>query len=167
MKDFRFLIVLVLVGVALLYGVQPFYAQSKTDKKNTEEQIVKELLESKEYTIEVDRAIPMRGPSRHLTSPYTLEIKGDSVISYLPYFGEAYSVPYGGGKGLIFEAPITDYKLSFNKKGLAKIKFKTYSGEDTFTYTIEVFPNGSASINVLAMNRQGISFYGELRHDRE
>lgn len=165
MKDFRFLIVLVVV--ALLYGVQPFFAQSKADQRNKEKQVVKELLESKEYIIEVDRAIPMRGPSRHLTSPYTLEIKGDSVDSYLPYFGQAYSVPYGGGKGLIFKAPITDYKLSFNKKGEAKIKFKAYSGEDTFTYTIEVFPNGSASINVLAINRQGISFYGELRHDRE
>ncbi len=30
---------------------------------------------------------PMRGGSRNLTTNYTLEIRNDSVFSYLPYFG--------------------------------------------------------------------------------
>ena len=42
----------------------------------------------------------MKGGSKHLTSDYSLEIRNDSVYSYLPYFGVAYNVPYGGGKGL-------------------------------------------------------------------
>lgn len=164
MKGNRFLMVL---GVVLLLGVQPFFAQSKAERAEKEKQVVKELLESKQYIIEVDRAIPMSGRSRHLTTNYTLEIKGDSVNSYLPYFGQAYSVPYGGGKGLIFEAPVSDYRLSFNKKGVAQIHFKSKTDEDNFTYSIEVFPNGSTTINVAPVNRQSISFYGELVHDRD
>ena len=46
----------------------------------------------------------MKGRSRALTSDYSIEIRNDSVFSYLPYFGVAYNVPYGGGKGLIFNA---------------------------------------------------------------
>lgn len=164
MKNSRFLIGL---GVAFLIGVQPFFAQSKSERAAKEKQAVSEILKSQQYTIEVDRVIPLSGRSRHLTTDYSLEIKGDSVISYLPYFGQAYSVPYGGGKGLIFEAPLTDYKLSFNRKDKAHIRFKSRTDEDTFTFSIEIFPNGSATINVTPVNRQSISYYGELVHERD
>lgn len=59
---------------------------------------------------------PMKGRSRALTSDYSIEIRNDSVFSYLPYFGVAYNVPYGGGKGLIFNAPITGYRKESLKK---------------------------------------------------
>lgn len=165
MKNIRFLMVLV---VALLSGVQPFFAQTNAEKEAKEKQVVKELLESSRYKIEVDRMVPMSGPSKHLTSPYSLELKGDSISSYLPYFGQAYSLPYGGGKGLIFDAPITDYKLAFNKKKeVATVKFKCKTEEDNFTYIIEVYSNGSSTIRIQPVNRQSISFYGELMHNRD
>lgn len=154
------------LAAVLLTGVQPFFAQSPREKEAKEKQIVKELLESGRYTIEVDRAVPMSGPSKHLTSPYTLELKGDSVSSYLPYFGQAYSIPYGGGKGLIFDSTVSDYRLRFNKKGMATIKFKSRTDEDNFSYLLQVYPNGSATIHVTPVNRQSITFYGELIRNR-
>jgi len=36
-------------------------------------------------------------------------------------------IPYGGGEGLNFKAPLTDYKLDWDKKGTAKIKFTARS----------------------------------------
>ena len=54
------------------------------------------MIENGRFTIEVDRALPMGGRTVHLTTPYSLEMRGDSAISYLPYFGRAYSLPYGG-----------------------------------------------------------------------
>lgn len=164
MRSNRFLMVLAAV---LLAGVQPFFGQSSKEKEAKEKQIVKALLESGRYSIEVDRAIPMSGPSKNLTSRYTLELKGDSVASYLPYFGQAYSLPYGGGKGLIFDAPVSDYTLKFDKKGRATVKFKSRTGEDNFTYLLQVYPNGSATVHVTPVNRQSITFYGELMRERD
>ena len=114
-----------LLGIVLLLAGQSLYAQSKKEKREQKANEVKELIDSKRFTIDVNRAIPMGGRSLNLTSPYSLEMRGDSVISYLPYFGRAYSAPYGGGDRLRFEESITDYQCSFNKKGTAQIQFRT------------------------------------------
>ena len=150
-----------LLGIVLLLAGQSLYAQSKKEKREQKANEVKELIDSKRFTIDVNRAIPMGGRSLNLTSPYSLEMRGDSVISYLPYFGRAYSAPYGGGDRLRFEESITDYQCSF-KKGTAQIQFRTRSDDDTFAFSVQVFSNGSATINVTPVNKQNITFYGEL-----
>lgn len=137
-------------------------AQTKKEKKEQKSLAVKELIVSENYKIDVRTANPMRGRSVHLTSQYSLEIRNDSVFSYLPYYGRAYSIPYGGGEGLIFKAPLKEYKMKTSKKGDAKIEFSARSPEDEFKYDITVFTNGSASINVNMQNRQSISYHGEL-----
>ena len=88
-----------LLGIVLVIAGQSLCAQTKKEKREQKEKEVKELIESKRFTIDVNRAIPMGGRSLNLTSPYSLEMRGDSAISYLPYFGRAYSAPYGGGDG--------------------------------------------------------------------
>lgn len=155
--------------VVLFAGGQPFFAQSETKKiaKEKQSNYVKNMVDSKRYTIDVNRMIPMSGPTKALSSSYSLEIKGDSVVSYLPYMGEAYSVPYGGGKGLNFEAPITDYSINFDKKGTAKIKFKARTNEDNFSFYVQIYDNGSSSINITPINRQSISFHGKLDEEKE
>ena len=137
-------------------------AQTKKEKKELKKQAVEKLVTSGKYKINVNRALPARGRSVTLTSPYSVEIRNDSVISYLPYYGRAYSIPYGGGEGLNFKAPLTDYKLEWDKKETAKIKFSARSEEDKFDFSIDVFSNGSSSIFVNMQNRQSISFQGEL-----
>lgn len=159
MKNVR---LLWLLGIVLLLAGQSLYAQSKKEKREQKAKEIKELIDSKRFTIDVNRAIPMRGRTINLTSPYSLEMRGDSVISYLPYFGRAYSVPYGGGDGLRFEKSITDYQASFNKKGTAQIQFRARSDDDTYAFNMQVFSNGSATINVSPVNRQSITFHGEL-----
>ena len=106
--------------------------------------------------------VPMRGRSIPLTSSYSLEIRNDSVISYLPYYGRAYSIPYGGGDGLNFKAVLKEYSMEMDKKGNAVIEFIARNPEDRYEYRVKVFPNGSASIDVNMQNRQSISFQGEL-----
>ena len=104
----------------------------------------------------------MKGGSKHLTSDYSLEIRNDSVYSYLPYFGVAYNVPYGGGKGLNFSAPLSEYTSAYNKKGNAKITLEVRNEEDNYLYNITIYPNGSSNIQVTPTNRQSISFSGEM-----
>ncbi len=106
--------------------------------------------------------MPFGGRSVNLTSPYSITVKNDSVISSLPYFGRAYHVPYGGGNGLQFKAPLTSYETDFNKRGAGLIKMKTTNNEDTYTFTITVQTNGSAYVTVNMHNRQTISYDGEL-----
>jgi hypothetical protein len=130
--------------------------------KNERAQAVKKQIEDRHYTIKVNRMLPMSGRARELTTTYSLTINGDTINSHLPYFGTAYSVPYGGGQGLVFEAPITVYSMNFDAKGAANISIQTRSEDDSYTYRIQIFDNGSTTIYVTPSNRQAITFYGNV-----
>ena len=126
---------LILLGLICLTVAMPTTAQNRNEKKERTERAVKEAIAAKQYKINVDRMQPMRGGSRNLTTNYTLEIRNDSVFSYLPYFGVAYKI---------------------------QIDFKTRSDEDNYEYRLTIFPDGSTSIHVQPMNKQSISFTGEM-----
>ena len=106
--------------LALLVGIPTLSAQqSKKEKKEQKKEAVMKLIESENYNkIDVNTAMPMRGRSIPLTSSYSLTIRNDSVISYLPYYGRAYSIPYGGGDGLNFKAILKEYNVEMDKKGM-------------------------------------------------
>lgn len=153
---------LILSGLFCLIAAQSAMAQSRSEKKVQTERAVKEAIVAKQYKISVNYMQPMRGGSRALTSDYSLEVKNDSVFSYLPYFGVGYNIPYGGGKGLAFKAPINEYETEFQKKGKTKIFFKTANEEDKYEYCLTIYPSGSTSIHVQPTNRQAISFSGDI-----
>ena len=105
---------------------------------------------------------PFRGPNRHLSFGYEIRVSGDTLYSYLPYFGAAYNVPYGGGKGLNWDAPLTGYQVSAGRKGATIVEMTAYNGEDYFLYSLELMPNGTAYLNVRSRDREPISFSGDM-----
>ena len=126
---------------------------------------VTNALNNRDYKIAIDRMYPMRGSSRHVSFGYSVEVRNDTLISYLPYFGRAYNVPYGGGKGLNFSAPIGSYQEFMKKNGQRYIEIGVTNDEDTYFYTIEVFDNGSSSVDVRARQRERISYSGNVVFD--
>ena len=143
-------------------GIFTLQAQNREERKELKEQTVKEKIESENYRIDINTAYPRRGRMIPLTSIYSVTIRNDSVFSQLPYFGRAYSIPYGGGQGLMFNAPIDQYTMSMGKRGAAKINSTAKSPEDQFKFRITIYSNGSSSIDVDMQNRESISFSGDL-----
>lgn len=124
---------------------------------------VKEQIEARDFTIIVNQMIPFQSQSIYLNGTDGIRLKGDSIYSFLPYIGRAFSVPYGGGKGLNFSTVVTDYAMKYGRKNAAEITFTARTPEDSYDYRITVFPNGTASINIQPQQRQPISFNGELK----
>jgi len=157
-----------MLAVGILMGCATTNTQSglsKAEKRALVEKRVTEMLDNRHFKIEVDMMHPLNYPSKSLTSYFSLEIRNDSILSYLPYLGRAYQVPYGGGKALNFDAPIRQYQESFPKKHMRRIDLSTDNGEDLLFYSIEVFTNGKSTIYVQSRNRQSISFDGEMKVD--
>lgn len=123
---------------------------------------VQEGLDTRHYTIAVDWMKPLGGMARHVTSNYELRVNGDEVDSYLPYVGEAYRLPYGGGKGLNFKGKIENYSINYLTSNRSHIEFTANSGEDTYHFRIDVFNNGKSIIDIIAQERDAISFDGEM-----
>ena len=137
-------------------------AEERAARAAEQAKAVKVALQVRKYEIAVNRMYPSRGASKSLSYGYSVEVRNDSLISYLPYFGRAYDVPYGGGNGLNFSAPIRNYQESQPKSDLRHIEIDVKNEEDTYLYTLDIFDNGSTDINVRSRQREPISFSGEM-----
>jgi len=158
MKIQGLLTVVVVAVMGLLSACSTMTAAERAQKALA----VEKALASRRYVVDVRMMYPRRGRAVNVSSNYSLEVKGDTVVSYLPYFGRAYSVPYGGGKALNFSAPISSYESARDEKGRTYVKLVTDNEEDVITFQLEIFDNGQATIDVQAREREPITYSGEL-----
>lgn len=135
---------------------------ARDERRREKAGMVAESIESGRYRVGVRTAYPVRGGAVQVTGDYGLEVSGDSVTVYLPYFGRGYTLPYGGGKGLNFKALTTEYDVRKMKRGRTRVEFSTRNDEDTYRFTVDVFDNGQVSIDVQPQQRSRISYSGEL-----
>ena len=125
------------------------------------EQMVQDNLSNRDYTVLIQLMIPSVGPTRAVSN-YSIIVSGDTLVSYLPFIGRAYNLPYGGGKGLDFTAKINEYHDIVNSGGGHDIVINVANDEDVFFYTLNVSASGSAFLSVSSRNRERISYTGEL-----
>ena len=152
--------------LALLIFSSPFvtFAQSKTeDKKAAKLAAIKNMVESQNYVFKAQTVLPMSGPTRQLTTDYDVKITKQSIISYLPYFGRAYSAPMDPTKGGIqFTSKDFDYTLTPGKKDGWSVLIKPKDYRDVQQMTLTISSTGYASVQVTSTNRQPISFNGTV-----
>lgn len=134
----------------------------KAEKKARQMQEVKELVESRNFIFEARNANPMSGKTINLTSDYDVKITNDSVFSYLPYYGVSHSAVYGGTESpMIFSQPFEKISVEDAKKGyLVKVAVK--NGSDRLDFSFHISITGSTSLSVSSINRQAISYSGEV-----
>ena len=164
MKKYQVSIVMALLAAVLLGGCAT--SEERAAQKAEQVKKVTAALNRRQYKISIARMYPMNGPSKTVTYGYSVEVKNDSLFSYLPYFGRAYNVPYGGGKGLNFSAPIGSYQEEVAKNGKRRIEIGLTNEEDTYLYILEVFDNGSSTVSVMSRQREQISYSGDMEFDR-
>jgi len=126
-------------------------------------QRIEQGIKERDFSISILRMKALYGQPMQVSYGYDLTVRGDTVISNLPYVGEVYRVPYGGGKGLVFTGMMSSYDVTYHPNGqLAHIAFQVTTDEDTFEYRIDLYNNGKAMIDVYAIQRNSISFDGEF-----
>ena len=152
--------VYILLFVAVLCGCAT--AEERAARAAEQAAKVNKALTERTFKIRADRMYASRGGAKTLSYGYSVEVRNDSLISYLPYFGKAYDVPYGGGKGLNFSERIGSYQEGRKSNGRRCIEIGVRNDEDTYLYTIEVFENGSSTIRVQSRQRESISYSGEM-----
>lgn len=105
-------------------------------------------------------AISLIGNSNFLT------ISGDSISSYLPYYGERQmQVQYGGGDSAIeFNGLMEDYKTIKNENESYTISFKTKSKSENFNISIVIFPNLRSEIILNGTTRFTIRYSGTVKN---
>ena len=152
-------------GICLLIIVATLPAQAQNEvKENAKTAGIKEKLESKNYIFRARFVLPMRGPSRNLTSEYELEVSPEQVSAFLPYFGRAYTAPMDPSKGGVkFTSTDYDYKIKERKKGGWSVSIKPNDARDVRRVNLDISSDGYASLRVLMNSREPISYTGIIR----
>jgi len=127
--------------------------------------VITEKIESKNFTVGVNYANPLRMRPVYLTSEYEIRIKNDSAFAYLPYYGVAHVAQFESNEGGIkFAEPMIDYTMKSNKKLNGwDIRFKVKSKATQFDVLLSIADNGNSTITVNSYDRDMISFNGEIK----
>ena len=124
---------------------------------------VRAALADRHYRLTITQAYPRRGGSVNVSRDFFLEVKGDTLVSYLPFFGQAYrSSLSGADKGLNFTEQIRSYEVVQQKDGVSRIRLRVRNEEDSYVYLLDLSDTGRASIRVLPTERDDISFDGDF-----
>lgn len=136
----------------------------KAEKKAQEIAETKEMMDGKSFVFLARNANPMRWRTINLTTPYDVVVKNDSIFSYLPYFGRSYTAVYGSTQSpLIFESPIESFDMERTKRDGYRVEVNADNKSDNVTFMFDIGQTGSVSLIVTSMNRQSISFFGDLQ----
>ena len=119
------------------------------------------LLESRNFIFRAQTANPMRGNLVQLTSPYDMVVSNDSIRTFLPFFGRAFSAPmYGSEGGIKITSTDFEYNVADKKKKRWNIAIKPKDTPTVQQLSLSVSEGGYATLRVLSTNRDPISFNG-------
>ena len=122
------------------------------------------LINEGRLTFVAETVMPLRQPSRQLTSMYDLKITTDSVFSFLPYFGRAYQAPMDPSDiGIQFTSTDFAYQVNHVKEKRWNISIKPNDVSSIQEMLLEIFSNGTASLQVTSTHREPISFRGYIK----
>ena len=143
-------------------------SKEKAARKTEQAAKVKAALAEKHYKIVVNSMADLSETdekrSPQLLSTYRLEVRNDSLITFLPHYGYNHILGEAGvgTRGLILYEPISSYQEELTKKSKRHIEISVEEEDDTLLFVIEVSDNGNSNISVRSRRRERISYYGNM-----
>lgn len=160
------------LSILMIFSVSVIYAQDtekkskkqlKAEQKAQKAQQLKEMVDNKTFIFKATSVIPKNEKTRSLTTDFGIEVKNDSVFSYMPYFGNTYSRDYTSFKDspMGFMQPFESYKKTKTRKGY-DVDIRVDNNHDIIDLAFHISKNGTASLSASSINRQAISYMGEI-----
>lgn len=116
----------------------------------------------RQFRVGVTQMYPLKGGSRYAGPGYYVELRGDTLESYLPYFGQVYRSTYGRNENLNFTRRISSITTEKKKRGKTVINIDVRTSEDYYRYVLSFFENGKVDVEVCGNYCDNIRFDGEL-----
>jgi len=141
--------------------------QIKAEQKALKIQQIKELVDNKTFVFKATSVIPKNEKTRSLPPDFGIEVRKDSVFSYMPYLGNTYSRDYSSFKDspMGFMQPFESYKRTKTKSGY-DVDVRVKNEHDVIDLVFHISKTGSASLTASSINRQAISYTGEIMNPK-
>ncbi len=157
----------VLLAMVLPAGAQKISKEEKTAQQGKSLAEARALLESRQFEVEILHVYPQGGGDVSRFNPRgKITVKDSVAEGHLPFFGRAYSLPYGEGGGIEFDAPMKNPQVKTEKKKKKQsvtFSFSVPGKGDTYQITIETMGGDGCSVFLVSNNRTQISYSGKIR----
>lgn len=163
MKNLTLFFVLILSVSVLFAQEKRSKKQIRTERKSQKIQLVKSIVDNKTFVFIAYSVVPKNERTKTLISDFGIEVRNDSIFSYLPYYGNTYSRDYSSFKDspMGFAQPMESYKRVKTKKGF-EVNIKVKNTNDLIDLVIHISKMGSATVVASSINRQAITYTGEI-----
>ena len=156
-----------LYGIGLFFSALLLQACGTPRSAAEKEQIaadIRQAVERSDFIFEATYAYPTGYRSVYLSPYYNVKVSPDTIKAYLPYYGRAYRAPMDPREGgFNFTSTDFDYKLiPGNRKGNWQSEVTILDLDRPVTFRFDIWENGTARLDVNDMNRQAISFQGNI-----
>ena len=131
-----------LIFISLLFSILSLSVSAQKPTKaekaaqlEQEFQQTRQLIESNHFQFELNRVYPQGGQDLSRFNPRGKFVITDSVAKgTLPFFGRAYSLPYGEGGGIEFDGVMKDQslKIEHKRKENPDLPFSITAKNDTY-----------------------------------
>ena len=125
---------------------------------------IKDLVETREFQIEHEWAMPLGGGNINLIgNPNSIRFQKDSIDLFLPYYGVRHM---GGGYntegGLKYKGPVKNLEIVENENRNLEVNFETIQDNENLDFSITIYPNRKVYTTVNSSQRNSISYRGDI-----
>ena len=149
--------------IGLFFSLTGFLQSGKKEKKAKEQLEMAQLIESGRFRFVARSANSELGNFNQLASNYDVIFDSLRIKAFLPYFGRAYSIPYGGSGGVKFDLKAEKIERNWNeRKQLFVITVDVANTEDSYSLMLTAGLSGYADLKINFRNRRWISYNGVI-----
>ncbi|MEP6684982.1 MAG: DUF4251 domain-containing protein [Parafilimonas sp.] len=136
----------------------------QTNAQDTTKQTIKTIIDSKHFSFEPINMTTGRGGIKQLTPGYFFEVNGDTLKTYLPYIGRAYTAPIKpSDAGFNFTTTDYTYSTTQGKKNSYIINLKTKRNVNSMEFSLTVYGNGNAYLTANSSDKDPASYNGKIK----
>ena len=126
-------------------------------------QNIKAMLDAKHYIFEPRNMTTGQGRLKQLDPGYFFTISGDTLKTYLPYVGGAYTAPLDPSEaGFDFSTSDFSYTVSSGKKNSYDVIVKAKGKTAITDFMLTIYDNGTAYLKVVASDKEPVSYNGNI-----
>ena len=155
---------LMILSVTLIFAQdKKSKKQLKAERKAQKIQLIKSGIDNKTFVFKAYSVVPKNEKTKALISDFGIEVRSDSIYSYMPYYGNTYSRDYASFKDspMGFMQPMESYKRVKTKKGY-DVDIRVKNVNDIIDLAFHISKTGDATVVASSINRQSISYMGEI-----
>ncbi len=135
--------------------------QTVKDQKDKSQKVGRQVPAN--WHIDIRTMFTTRYGTHNVTTDFFLEMRNDTLRSYLPYAGRVFRPVIGEtSSSLDFEKQVTNFSVTYPKTDKTRIEMDVHLPYESFHYTVDLYSDGGAYIGVRSPDRDPVNFDGDF-----